>query len=420
MASIEVNGAQVLSRDNSPEMSISTESNIITVVVTAEDGVTQKTYVVNVRRISVDLLLSGLSISYSDLVPDFSSTLFEYQCDMAYSIDFVRVTPTLYNPQSSLTVNGTQVASDSASEAISLNIGDNYITIVVSSGNGAADTTYHVNVIRDRNMKYIPGGTFQMGSTTGHSDEKPVHTVSVSSFWMDKTEVTQSEYSTLMASTYPGFSAPFWNSSYGKGSNYPAYYVNWYDAVLYCNARSKRDGLDTVYSYTSIKDIPGNDCKLEGLFIDLSKEGFRLPTEAEWEYAARAGTTTEYYWGNDSVEATVKQYAWYKKNALEKYWTTPHAEKEGTQPVATKLSNGFGLYDMSGNLWEWCNDWYERAYYASSLESDPVGPSSGWTRVMRGGSWFRNVAYLRLAFRNGNSPNGGFYYGSGFRVVLPE
>ena len=251
-------------------------------------------------------------------------------------------------------------------------------------------------------MVQITGGTFQMGSTTGDAEEAPVHTVTVSDFWLDTTEVTQKQYGDLMSSTYIGFTAPSWSSSYGLGDNNPAYYVNWYDAVLYCNARTKASGSsDTVYSYTSISGTPGNDCELSGLSIDLSKQGYRLPTEAEWEYACRGGTTTDYYWGSNSAG----DYAWYLSNS-----------GSSTHPVAQKLPNAYGLYDMSGNVWEWCNDWY--GSYDSGSATNPTGPSSGSYRVRRGGSWHINASFLRSAFRFYYRPDIEYSY-FGFRVVLP-
>jgi formylglycine-generating enzyme required for sulfatase activity len=256
---------------------------------------------------------------------------------------------------------------------------------------------------RPAGMVLISGGTFQMGSTTqSESDEQPVHTVTVSDFWLDTTEVTQKEYGDLMSSTYSGYSSPNGSSSYGVEDNNPAYYVNWYDAVLYCNARTKASGSsDTVFSYTSISGTPGNDCVLSGLRIDLTKNGYRLPTEAQWEYACRAGTTTDYYWGG----ATIGDYAWYSGNSGSK-----------THAVAQKLPNSYGLYDMSGNVWEWCNDWY--GSYGSGSETDPEGPGSGSYRVIRGGSWNYVASYLRSANRDCDGPDGAYVY-IGFRVALP-
>lgn len=275
---------------------------------------------------------------------------------------------------------------------------------VVDSGNIASHSAFSKTILLKlvevtvpgpmygNSMVTVTGGTFDMGSTS----------VTVSSFWMDRTEVTQKEYGDVMSATYSGFSAPSWYSSYGVGDNNPAYNVNWYDAVLYCNARTKASGSsDTVYSYTSISGTPGNDCGLGGLSIDLSKQGYRLPTEAEWEYACRGGTTTDYYWGSNSID----DYAWYSGNS-----------GSSTHPVAQKLPNAYGLYDMSGNVWESCNDWY--GSYSSGSATNPTGPSSGSSRVRRGGGWDGFASDLRSAYRGYYLPDYE-YYGSGFRVVLP-
>ncbi len=256
-------------------------------------------------------------------------------------------------------------------------------------------------------MVKIPakGSIFKMGSDEGEIDEKPVHQVTFTeNFWMDTTEVTQGQYQTLMTATYSGYTSPLWSSTYGLGDNYPVYYVTWYDAVLYCNARTKATGsIDTVYKYTSIIGKPGDSCVLEGLTIDLSKKGFRLPTEAQWEYACRAENTTAYYWGDLSTEAG--NHAWYSGNS------------SSTNAVALKQKNGYGLYDMNGNVWEWCNDW--DGSYSSDLQNDPVGPSIGEERISRGGSGGSLVTYLRSAYRGADPPVQAREY-DGFRVTFPD
>jgi formylglycine-generating enzyme required for sulfatase activity len=226
-------------------------------------------------------------------------------------------------------------------------------------------------------MAFVAGGTFQMGSdAVGSAGQpaQPVHSVTVAPFWMDSTEVTQADYQSLVGAD----PAEFYDDP-----DRPIEMVTWYDAVLYCNARSKRDGKDTVYSYTSVSGTARDGRNgLGNLAINFEANGYRLPTEAEWEYACCAGTTSEYYWGSDSAN----QYAWYSGNS-----------SGTTHPVGTKLSNAWGLYDMCGNAWEWCNDWY--GAYTSEAQTDPRGPNSGTVRVIRGGSWERNAAYLQSASR---------------------
>ena len=229
---------------------------------------------------------------------------------------------------------------------------------------------------------------------------QPAHAVTISSFYMDTIDVTQGDYQALTNV----------NPSYFKGeARRPVENVTWFDAVLYCNARSRHDVLDTVYSYTATVSGAGNRCvKLADLSIDMSKNGYRLPTEAEWEYACRGGTTTPYYWGDDSNTVTVAQYAWYNRNS-----------GASTHPVATKPANGFGLYDMVGNVWQWCNDWY--GWYGNAAQVDPKGPATGSFRMLRGGAWRSNSGafdnlFLRSAYRFIYLPRDHYLY-VGFRCV---
>ncbi len=267
----------------------------------------------------------------------------------------------------------------------------------VGSSSWSGVWSFSTTVIPLPPMVILVAATFQMGSSDAVYDSgaQPAHLVTLSSsYYMDQTEVTQASFQQFM-----GFNP----SGFGPGPNLPVETVTWFDAVLYCNARSKAAGYDSVYSYTS-KTTSGNSCTgLAGLAIDYTQHGFRLPTEAEWEYACRGGTTTAYYWGNDSSLVTLSQYAWDTANS-----------GGTTQTVGTKLPNAFGLYDMSGNVWEWCNDWY--GDYGPAQQIDPTGPASGSHRVLRAGSWWDNAKFERSAFRFSDVPSL-LYSNYGFRCV---
>ena len=230
----------------------------------------------------------------------------------------------------------------------------------------------------------IPGGTFKMGDIQGKGDnnERPVHDVSLSSFKMSIYEITQGLYQSVMGS----------NPSYLKlyGDNYPVDKVSWYDAVKFCNKLSDKSGFGRCYDESTWE-------------CNFSKNGFRLPTEAEWEYACRAGTETKYYTGNSVSE--LGSAGWYGSNSGHKI-----------HPIGQKEANNFGLYDMHGNVWEWCNDWYGKDYYSSSPSTNPTGPTSGFHRVMRGGSWRNTAEGCRLAVRSRLYPVSQYNF-LGFRVV---
>ena len=245
----------------------------------------------------------------------------------------------------------------------------------------------------------VKGETFQMGDEVGDLREecRPAHTVKLTyDYWIGKYAVTFHEYDTFCAAT--SRSVPD-DEGWGRGQR-PVMNVTWWDAIGYCNWLSEKEEFKKAY------DSDGNLLDRNGrTTTDITKvEGYRLPTEAEWEYAARGGTDSKGYKYAGSND--LNEVGWYWQNWGEKNLKT--------QPVGEKKGNELGLYDMSGNVWEWCHEWW--GDYASTTQTNPTGPSSGSNRVSRGGSWFCSAQYCRVAFRDDNTPtysNGDL----GFRLV---
>jgi formylglycine-generating enzyme required for sulfatase activity len=242
----------------------------------------------------------------------------------------------------------------------------------------------------------IEGGTFTMGSPDseyqgdGARGERPQHQVTVSSFNMGIHEVTQVEYATIIGK----------NPSRFIGTNLPVENVSWYEAVEYCNKRSEQEGLTPAYT------INGNN-----VTWNKNANGYRLPTEAEWEYACRAGTTTPF---NTGSNITADQANYDGKHPYNKNQKGIYREK--TTEVGSFAPNKWGLYDMHGNVLEWCWDRYAYDYYSVVSQTNPDGPVSGASRVFRGGSWNGIAQYLRSAYRNNLTPSFRFNY-LGFRLV---
>ena len=237
-------------------------------------------------------------------------------------------------------------------------------------------------------MVFVPGGTFTMGSPSneaGRSNDEVQHRVSLSGFYIGATEVTQAQYKAVMGS----------NPSTFKGDDLPVESISWYDAVAYCNKLSEKEGLSKVYSINGTK-----------VTANWGAKGYRLPTEAEWEFAAKGGAASVSL-AVDAVyagSANINDVAWYSGNSGDQ-----------THPVGQKAPNALGLYDMAGNVWEWCWDLY--GSYSSGSQSDPAGASSGEaSRVRRGGSWY--VGGQRSAERGGNFSPAYLATGDlGFRVA---
>jgi formylglycine-generating enzyme required for sulfatase activity len=215
------------------------------------------------------------------------------------------------------------------------------------------------------NMALIPSGTFQMGNENGNRDESPVHTVTVKAFYIGKYEVNQKEYTAIMGKNLSGF----------KGDNLPVENVSWYDAVEYCNRLSVKEGLQPAYHGEK-----------DDISCDFTASGYRLPTEAEWEYAAYGFRKFEY-----SGSETADTVGWYNANS-----------GGVTHDTGTKIANGMGLFDMSGNVAEWCWDWY--VPYNINNQNNPSDILVSRTRVVRGGGWGNNGWNLRITARSHHAP----------------
>ncbi len=264
----------------------------------------------------------------------------------------------------------------------------------------------------------IQGGPFQMGSNEGDSDEKPIHSVTVSDFNLKITEETIEEFGRFITATGYQTDADenggsyIWNGTEWKLTpgvnwkcdttgkvrptneyNHPVIHVSWNDAVAYCNWRSEQDGLQKVYTISGAN-----------VTANWSADGYRLPTEAEWEFAARSRGKDE-KWAGTNSESSISTYA---------NGTGSTDGYEYTAPVRSFRPNSLGLNDMSGNVWEWCWDW--KADYPSTAQTNPTGPNTGSYRVLRGGSWGLIPARLRYASRDGYSP-GYRYSDCGFRLA---
>ncbi len=274
---------------------------------------------------------------------------------------------------------------------------DQTLNVVLTVEQGGKQTTYIFTFesVMASGGVLVEGGTFTMGDTwgDGDDDEKPTHQVTFTyDLYIGKYETTFDEYDAFCEAT--GRNKPG-DEGWGRGQR-PVINVSWWDAIAYCNWLSEKEKLPKAY------DDEGNLLDQDGkITTDPSKVvGYRLPTEAEWEYAARGGNKSKGY--KYAGSSTVGDVAWYDSNSGNK-----------TQEVGKKAPNELGLYDMSGNVWEWCSDWY--GSYSSSAQTNPYNSTAGSSRVVRGGSWLGNATLVRVAFRSGNSPSS-TGRGLGFRI----
>ncbi len=279
-------------------------------------------------------------------------------------------------------------------------------------------------------MALIPAGNFQMGNALsatgdGNADELPLHTVYVSAFYMDRYEVTNQLWDDVRAwgLTHGYTDIPVGS---GKAATHPVQSITWYSMVKWCNARSEKEGLLAMYftndAQTTIYKT--GSVNVTNVQVKWSANGYRLPTEAEWEKAARGGTNGHRFpWSN--VETITHSQANYQSSTSYSYDVSPTLGYHPTyavggtpytSPVGSFGSNGYGLYDMAGNVWEWCWDWYGSSYYSTSPSTDPQGSPPGSYRVFRGGRWGSFAFRTSVAHRSSGSP-GDANDGVGFRAV---
>ncbi|HOV16680.1 MAG TPA: SUMF1/EgtB/PvdO family nonheme iron enzyme [Candidatus Cloacimonadota bacterium] len=263
--------------------------------------------------------------------------------------------------------------------------------IAMKDGMDDSEVVTGVYVIQYDKMILVPSGTFTMGRTTGDGDddELPAHNVTLSSFVIGKYEVTQAEWFSVMGN----------NPSHFTGdTSRPVEMVSWYAALVYCNKRSIAEGLTPVYTIGNSTN-PGdwgaipttNNATWNSVTCNWTANGYRLPTEAEWEYAARGATNNpDYLYAGSN---TIGDVGWYDANS-----------GNTTHPVGLKAPNGLGIYDMTGNVREWCWDWYNATYYSSSPTNNPHGPISGTVHTIRGGAWSNQPPSCRVVFRNWGTP----------------
>lgn len=244
-----------------------------------------------------------------------------------------------------------------------------------------------------KNMVFIKGGTFQMGSPESENwreKDETLHTVTLDGFYISRYEVTQEEFERVMGKNPSAFK--------GQGKNLPVENVSWYDAVEFCNALSRAEGVSPAY-------------RIDGENVEWNKsaDGYRLPTESEWEYAARAGTKTPFSSAKVPGDSDANFYAHYPYNIEQNYFNDsvleirPGYYRQKTVEVGSFKPNGNGLYDIHGNVSEWCWDFYGK--YPSGTVKNPSGAENGSARIARGGGWNDFGKHLRCAYRSSQIPD---------------
>jgi formylglycine-generating enzyme required for sulfatase activity len=283
---------------------------------------------------------------------------------------------------------------------------------------GVTVTGTHTLLLNDSAFVLIPGGAFQMGDSfrEGQSDERPVHPVNVSAFFLQARETTKAEWDAVR--TWARANGYTINSlGGGKASNHPVHYTSWYDVVKWCNARSDKEGLVPCYYTNAARTqvYKTGNVNVTNDQVLWTANGYRLPTEAEWEKAARGGLEGKRFPWGDTITHSLANYVSQPRsydNSPTRGYHPAYAvgSRPFTSPVGSFAPNGYGLYDMTGNVWEWCWDWYQPGYYSSGAMNDPRGPTSGFgfRRVFRGDSWYSFLLNGRVAMRYHENPGGDF------------
>jgi sulfatase modifying factor 1 len=365
-----------------------------TIKLTSEDGSVINEYKVKVVRQSNDATLSALTTSTGTLSPAFNAATTSYTITVPYATTSLTVTGTKAD------ANATMTPSDGKLSFTGLSVGtSSEQTIKVTSQDGNVTNEYKVKVLRQYiEMVPVPAGRFQRDA-----GEENISVIT-KPYSLSKYQITRQQFKNVMG-TDPS------STGFSSGMNDPVQCVNWYHAIAFCNKLSIKEGLSPAYTVSGVSNwanlafssIPTtNNATWNAATCNWDANGYRLPTEMEWMWAAmgankdaRAGAmqgginTTGYskaYAGQGyGAGMSIDDYAWYDSNSSSK-----------THPVGGKLPNELGLYDMSGNVWEWCWDWYASSYQTGTL-TDYRGAGSGSNRVARGGSWFRSASYCTVA-----------------------